>query len=404
MENRPDNDKPKNSFRLSDEARAEIDREYMDVPDDYSNYIRPRTVVPNNNFSNYREYNNDFEEYDDHPDRYADDSEEYDYPFDEYEDIQDGYEDVQDEYEDNPEDYSDDFDDFDDIPEEEYGEFPEVETPEGEEERPPKKKKKHWLRRLIVGVIVLCFTVIAVDIGLLFFSGHLWFNEPRKRDYPIRGPVITEKAGEVQWKRFAQQNIQICYIRATKGVSFEDKLFEQNKEGSGQSDLPTGMIHVFDPMRDGEEQAEHFIEVCGGMGGRLRPVVDCDLSVFYSVLPSDEEKVADSLRAFVDRIEEEYGCTPIIKCDADFYEDIASAELFNDCPIWYVSEYKKLPKDVRADLWGYSSRVKFSYYENHNFLEMVVLNGGEDDYYKLTMEDADEEEEAEVETDIEYTE
>ena len=144
-------------------------------------------------------------------------------------------------------------------------------------------------------------------------------------------------------------------------------------------------------MLDGEEQAEHFIEVCGGMGGRLRPAVDCDLSFFYSILPSDSKKIAERLRAYADRIEEEYGCTPIIKCDSGFYEDIASAELFDDCPIWYVSEYHKLPKDVRADLWGYSSRVKFSFYENHNFLEMVVLNGGEDDYYKLLIDDASDE-------------
>ena len=399
MENRPDNDKRKNSFRLSDEARAEIDREYMDAPADYSNYIRPRTVVPENIFANYGEHEESFDNYDDFSDEsdefqeeYDYPEEEYDYPIDEYEEIQDGYEDVQEEYEEIPDEYEEDFDDFDDIPDE-YGEFPEGEVAEGEEEVPKKKKKKHWLRRLIVGVIILCFTVLAVDIGLLFFTGHLWFNEPRKRDYPIRGPVITEKAGEVQWKRFAQQNIQICYIRATKGVSYEDKLFEQNKEGSGQTGLPTGMLHVFDPMLDGKEQAEHFIDICGGMGGRLRPAVDCDLSLFYSILPSDDKKIAERLRAFADRIEEEYGCTPIIKCDNSFYEDIASAELFEDCPIWYVSEYKKIPEDVRADLWGYSSRVKFSFYENHNFLEMVLLNGKEDDYYKLTIEDESEDEE-----------
>ncbi|WP_294481440.1 GH25 family lysozyme [uncultured Ruminococcus sp.] len=388
MENRPDKDKPKSSFRLSDEARAEIDREYMDAPADYSNYIRPRTVVPNNIFNNSNQYHNNIDynnvdEYNDYPDEYEDAS-------DEYGGFQDGYDDMHDGYEAIPDDIADEFDNYEDIPDG-FGDFSEAEITEDEEEAPPKKKKKHWLRRLIISVIVLCFTVMAVDIGILFFTGHLWFNEPRKRDYPIRGPVITEKAGEVQWKRFAQQNIQICYIRATKGISYEDKLFEKNKEGSGQTGLPTGMIHIFDPMLDGEEQAEHFIEVCGGMGGRLRPAVDCDLSFFYSILPSDSKKIAERLRAYADRIEEEYGCTPIIKCDSGFYEDIASAELFDDCPIWYVSEYHKLPKDVRADLWGYSSRVKFSFYENHNFLEMVVLNGGEDDYYKLLIDDASDE-------------
>ncbi len=304
------NNKRKTSFRLSDEARAEIDREFAFVPERH-----------------------------------------IDAPI-----ISEGYYDI-------PEDITESADE------------PIIEKP-----------KKHWLRKLAIAVMLLGILVIAVDIGILFFTGQLWFNEPRKRDYPIRGPVITDKEGEVLWKRFSQQNIQICFIRATKGVSFEDKRFEENKEGSGKTALPTGMLHVFDPFKDGKEQAEHFIDVCGGMGGRLRPVVDCDFGLMYSILPSDEEKVSDRLRAFVDRIDEEYGCTPIIKCDKDVYDDIAGKERFADCPIWYVSEFRKLPDNVRADLWGYSSRVKFSYYESKGFLEMVVLNGGEDDYYKLTID------------------
>lgn len=301
------NNKHKNSFRLSDEARAEIDREFLFVPERHIS----KPEVP-----------------------------------------------------------------------EEGGDIPH----ESENtEEVPKKRKRHWRRRIITGLIVLCAAIIITDIFLLFLSGRIWFNEPKKRDYPIRGPVISEKEGEVQWRGFAAQNIQICYIRATKGVSYEDKRFEYNKEGSGASGLPTGMIHVFDPLKDGEKQAEHFIKVCGGMGGRLRPVVDCDFGLIYSVLPVDEEKVSDRLRAFADKIKEKYGCTPIIKCDKDSYEKIAGKERFDDCGIWYVSEFKKIPDGVRADLWGYSSRVKFKYYESGGFLEMVVLNSGEEDYSKLTI-------------------
>lgn len=291
--------KDKNSFRLSDEARAKIDYEYADVSEKYRR--RMKSYVP------------DEEEYDD--------------------------------------DYEEDI---------------------------PRKPKRHWLRKLVFRLIMLCFIVILVDIAILLFTGQLWFNQPRKRDYPIRGPVVNESLGEVDWEKFAQQNIQMCYIRATKSTAYEDERFSENKNGSAKTDLPTGMLHIFDPTMDGVTQAEHFISVCGSMEGRLRPAVECDPNVMYLVVPLDYDEVSDNLRAFADRIEQEYGCTPVIKCGKRIYENVVKADRFDDCPIWYESEFSKPAKEVRWDFWGYSSRVKFDFYENNKFLEMVLLDGDEE--------------------------
>lgn len=298
MEKVPKKNNKKNSFRLSDEARAKIDFEYADVSEKYR---RSRGV--------------------------------YDF----------GEQDLREDY----------------------------------EEEKPKKPKKHRLRKFLVRLTILCILVMAADLGLLFFTGQLWFNQPRKRDHPIRGPVINEKAGEVDWERFAQQNIQMCYIRATKSTAYEDERFEENKVGSAKTDLPTGMLHIFDPAMDGTAQAEHFIKVCGSMEGRLRPAVECAPNVMYRILSNDNDELSDRLRAFADRIEQEYGCTPVIKCGKEVYENVVK-EGFEDCPVWYESEFSKPADDVDWDFWGYSSRVKFDHYESHKFLEMTLLNGGED--------------------------
>ena len=220
--------------------------------------------------------------------------------------------------------------------------------------------------------------IIAANIGVLFYTGQLWFNEPRKRDYPVRGPVITEKEGKVDWQRFSKQNIEMCYIRATKSTAYEDKNFQKNMKGSAKTSLPTGMLHEYDPSMGGKEQAEHFIEVCGDMDGRLRPAVEVEMNMLYKIIPPDYDKLSRELRAYADRIYEEYGCTPVIKCGKKVYSKIIADGDLDDCPIWYVSEYSKPDKDIRVDLWGYSSRVKFEYYESKGFLEMVLLyDGGE---------------------------
>lgn len=263
-----------------------------------------------------------------------------------------------------------------------YGET-EYEDEEEYEEDIPRKPGKHRLRKLAFRLILLCLLVLLVDLGILLFTGQLWFNEPRKRDYPIRGPVVNESIGKVDWDKFAQQNIQMCYIRATKSTAYEDERFSENKSGSAETELPTGMLHIFDPTMDGKTQAEHFIEVCGSMEGRLRPAVECDPNVMYFVVPLDYGEVSDRLRAFADRIEEEYGCTPVIKCGKRIYEKVVKDERFDDCPVWYESEFTKPAKDVRWDFWGYSSRVRFDYYENKKFLEMVLFDGDEEHFEEM---------------------
>lgn len=254
-----------------------------------------------------------------------------------------------------------------------------------DEEFVPVRRKKHRLIKFAVRVMIFCGILLLFNIGLLIFSGQLWFNEPKKRDYPVRGPVITEKLGAVEWEKFAKQNIQMAYIRATKSTVYEDARCKKNMNGSAKTDLPTGMLHIFDPLMDGSDQADHFIEVCGDMEGRLRPAVEIQVGMFRRLTSPDMGKTAERLREYCDRIEEEYGCTPVIKCDKAAYENIVKDERFEDCPIWYECEYNKPEDDVRWDYWGYSSRVKFNFYENRKFLEMAVLKGDKDRLDELTV-------------------
>lgn len=248
-----------------------------------------------------------------------------------------------------------------------------------EEVRP----KRKWLRKLIFGIVMLCGLILAVNIGLLLFTGQLWFNEPRKRDYPVRGPVISESEGKVNWNKFSQQNIQMAYIRATKSTAYEDKNFGENKSGANETDLPVGALHVFDLTMDGKEQAEHFCETVGNLNGWLIPAVEVRVTGFYRIIPVDYDEASEHLLDFADEIERVYGVRPIIKCDKKTYKNIACREEFDNCPIWYESEYSEIDSDIRWDFWGYSSRVKFAYYESGGYLEMVLYKGSEEDFSKM---------------------
>ncbi len=243
-----------------------------------------------------------------------------------------------------------------------------------------KKQNRKRRKKLFFIVVIVCVLVLVVNICLLLYTGQLWFNEPRKRDYPVRGPVISESEGTVKWGSFAEQNIQMSYIRATKSTTYEDKNFQQNKKGAAETDLPVGYLHIFDLTMDGADQAMHFAETAGDLSGLLIPAVEVERTGFYKVVPVDYDDLSEKLSDYVEFIEQYCGRKPVIKCGKDIYENVVSREEFDDCPVWYVSEYSKPDENVRWDFWGYSSRVKFNYYESGGYLEMTLFNGSEEEF------------------------
>ena len=265
-------------------------------------------------------------------------------------------------------------------------EFSEVEEGCSNYEKPQPPKRKHrLLKKLVIRLTVLGLAVIAVNLAVLFFTGSIWFNEPRKRDFPVRGPVITQKQGKVDWKRFASQNLQMVYIRATKGTVFVDERLSENKRDSKNCGVPCGFLHIMELKIDGREQAEHFIKTVGKQSGRLIPAVEVGLSGFYHVFSPDYDKLKNELFKFCERIREEYGCYPVIKIGAKMYDKLDYKSEFSHCPLWIESEYSKPDEGIDYTFWGYSSRVKYRYYHEAGFLEMAVYSSDEADLEKNMM-------------------
>ena len=333
MRRKPKRNNTENSFRLSDEARANIYNEY----------------------AAFGEEEEDFDEAEPFDEVAFDDEE----VFGEEEDL--GEESSFDEDEESFDDEEETFDD---------------EQPDADEEQfaAAERPKKHILRKLMIFFFVLALLVIIVDMAILVFSGEIWFNRPDRHVYPNRGVGLTEDAGRVDWITFARQDIQFCYIRATKGDVYEDERYRQNRAGSSKTAMPVGMVHMFDPELSGEEQAQHYINVCGDLSGKLRPVVDCRFSGFYRLVSPDNKKLLPELRAFCDRISEEYGCTPIIKCGESFYKNASLENGFEDCPVWIVSEFSKPDAGIKHVIWSYSPRARFNHYGKRKYLEIAVLD------------------------------
>ena len=264
--------------------------------------------------------------------------------------------------------YTQEFQLDDDVVERIDNEFPDEEIIEE-----PLRKSKHRLRRFIVRFSILCIIIILINIAVLFFTGKLWFNQPDKNDYPIRGALVDSDMGEIRWDVFSRQNISAAYIRATKGTSFKDEQFKENWNSSSECELLTGAYHIFKLNTDGKKQGEYFCNVMGdSLNGRLIPAIEVNLTGFYTVIPPDKEKVVKRLSQFNKVIEDRYGVKPLIMCTNRSYEKYIQGE-FDEYPVCITDVYSEPEDGIDWDFWCYNNRVRVKGYENaKDYFSMFV--------------------------------
>lgn len=265
-----------------------------------------------------------------------------------------------------PEDYQyyeaeDDIEEFDDYDiEQEY-------------DKPVKKPKRLW--KFLFRFVAFCFLVVAINLGVLLFSGKLWFNQPDKNQYPVRGAFVDSDMGRINWNTFSGQNISLAYIKATKGIAYKDDNFESYWAESKGCELMTGAYHQFAPTKSGRKQAEYFCNTVGkSIKGRLIPAVEVKLYGIYAVLPPDVEDVTKNLMEFCDYIKSRYGIYPIIITDKRCYEKYLSE--FDVFRFIMKSYFDDVKNGLPSDFWCYNPRVRVNGYENEKeYFSMFV-------YYK----------------------
>jgi lysozyme len=250
-----------------------------------------------------------------------------------------------------------------------------------------RKPKKHRLRKVMAITAIVCVIVILLNIAFFYYRGQIWFNEPRKRDYAVRGAVVSQDLGEIDWSVMSQQSISFTYIRATKGTTSVDSEFESNRTRAIHTDLLVGCWHEFDFRTDGEKQAENYINECGDMSGMLCPMVKVTKYGIYNLHMKNADDVRENLQKFIDRIEEEYGWSPVIMCDSASYKKYIEP-YFDDYAVWIIDHFDEPDEDIDWSLWDFNPRVRSEGYENSKkYFCMSVYRKGEDlENFKLNMQ------------------
>lgn len=234
-------------------------------------------------------------------------------------------------------------------------------------------KKRKWL--ILLAVVLLAAVVFSVLVG----TKVIRINTLLAAGYPVQGIDVSHYQGEIDWAAMKQQGMDFAYIKATEGSAHLDDKFVKNWEGAERAEMLCGAYHFFSFESEGKKQAEHFIEVVGGLKGKLIPVIDVEYYGKYAKTPPDVEKVRKELGDMIDVLEGEYGKKPMIYCTYNVYRKYIEGA-FDEVPLWIRNVYYP-PEDIGREwtLWQYTDKAQLDGYQgDEKSIDCNVFRGEEE--------------------------
>lgn len=155
----------------------------------------------------------------------------------------------------------------------------------------------------------------------------------------VWGLDVSHYQGTVHWASVAQKGYKFAFIKATEGDTWTDPRFRTNWRGAKAAGLVRGAYHYYEPGRDPQQQAEHFLStVWPGSGqpllapGDLPPVLDIETTGGWS-----SEEVVREIQGWLSLVQQRTLRIPILYTNRGFWDGLRTLQ-FSGYPLW-VAEY-----------------------------------------------------------------
>ncbi|WP_071885499.1 glycoside hydrolase family 25 protein [Rufibacter tibetensis] len=199
--------------------------------------------------------------------------------------------------------------------------------------------------------------------------------------YEVIGLDISHHQRQVDWKAVKAQKIKFTFIKATEGITHQDRYFSKHWRQAKKHDVLRGAYHFFLPARDAESQARNFLKQVKLEAGDLPPVLDVEVTNHQS-----DEEIRAGVQLWLDMVEEEYDLKPIIYTNYSFYEEHLAGH-FDDYPLW-IAHYNPQKSHQLADrkwvFWQHTEKGRIKGVKGN--LDLNVFNGTMEDLYNMCYE------------------
>ena len=122
--------------------------------------------------------------------------------------------------------------------------------------------------------ILACVVMLCVGLGITYF--FLQNNIASAQEYPVKGFDVSHHQGDIQWQSISPQEFKFVYLKATEGGDFKDRKFQDNWLKAREQGFLVGAYHFYRLCRDGQIQAQNFIETVPKKTDSLPPVIDLE--------------------------------------------------------------------------------------------------------------------------------
>ncbi|MTJ55957.1 glycoside hydrolase family 25 protein [Anabaena sp. UHCC 0253] len=173
---------------------------------------------------------------------------------------------------------------------------------------------------------------------------------------PVLGIDVSNHNPPINWQTVKNSKILFAIAKATEGATYQDPTFMRNWLGMKEVGIIRGAYHFFRPLKNPQEQVDNFISLVKFKPGDLPPVLDVEAwpekvgEQWKSITIS--QRIA-SVKAWLDKVEEETGKKPVIYTSPSFWEEyMDNTQDFTDHPLWIAHYTSKAQPNVPANNWG----------------------------------------------------
>ncbi|HBJ1648888.1 TPA: glycoside hydrolase [Clostridium botulinum] len=96
----------------------------------------------------------------------------------------------------------------------------------------------------------------------------------------MKGIDISNHNGDIDFNKVKGDNIEVVYIKATEGTTYQDPYLNEHYNGAKKAGLKTGFYHFLVGSSSPETQAENFYNNIKDRENDLKPCLDIEVSNF----------------------------------------------------------------------------------------------------------------------------
>ena len=158
------------------------------------------------------------------------------------------------------------------------------------------------------------------------------------------GIDVSSYQKDIDWSATAKdKNIKFVYVKATEGATYRSRHYQYNIENARQYGIHVGAYHFFRPNVPVKKEDQDLI-----------PLIDVEVRGNNLTVKA----LVDSVLAFADKLEDYYGCKPMIYTGHAFYNSYLSGKI-SGYPL-FIARYSKVEPRLTGGanwvLWQFSEK------------------------------------------------